>query len=116
MEPRHRRDLALPGPWPACAQSLLRQGAAWLHTGQQRAGDAGGDLLALAGGPILEARWDGRAWRTALEGRAVPGSPWEALEAHLPLGPWIGAATFELACHEGGLPHQRPEPGNLNIK
>lgn len=116
MEPRHRRDLALPGPWPACAQGLLRQGAAWLHTGQRRAGDEGGDLLALPRGPILEARWDGRAWRTTLDTRAVPGSPWEALEAHLGEGPWIGAATFELACHEAGLPHQNPESGSLGMR
>ncbi|HTL98352.1 MAG TPA: chorismate-binding protein, partial [Holophagaceae bacterium] len=111
MEPRHRRELALPGPWPACAQGLLRQGAAWLHTGLLRPGDAGGDLLALPGGPILEARWEREGWITTLDGDRLATSPWESIQAHLELGPWIGAATYELACWEAGLPHKEPEAG-----
>ncbi len=116
MEPCHRRDLALPGPWPACAQGLLRNGANWLHTGLQREGDEGGDLLFLPDGPILASHWDSGAWRTTLDGQAVPGSPWEALEAHLPLGPWVGAATFELACSEAGLAHKALPPGELGMR
>lgn len=116
MEPRHRLALALPGPWPACAQGLLRQGAAWLHTGLVRPGDEGGDLLALPDGPVLESRWAEGGWRTTFEGRAVEGSPWKALADSLPLGPWIGAATFELACAEAGLPHKAPAPGALGMR
>ncbi len=115
MKPRHRHDLRLPGPWPACAQGLLREGAAWLHTGQVRPGDEGGDLLVLPGGPVLESRWVDDAWRTTLDGDSVPGSPWEALEAHLALGPWIGAATYELACSEAGLPHKPPLEASLGM-
>ena len=116
MEPRHRRDLALPGPWPACAQGLLRQGSAWLHTGLQRGDDEGGDLLALPGGPVLASHWASGAWRTTLDDQPVLGSPWEALEAHLGLGPWIGGATYELACAEAGLPHKAPESGSLGMR
>jgi hypothetical protein len=116
MEPRHRHDLALPGPWPACAQGLLRSGSHWLHTGLQREGDEGGDLLVLPGGPILESHWQSGAWRTVLNGQAVQGSPWEALEAHLHLGPWTGAASFELACGEAGLPHKAPRPGDPGMR
>ena len=116
MEPRHRLDLSLPGPWPACAQELLRQGADWLHTGQIRLGDEGGDLLALPGGPVLESRWDGSAWRTTLGGEDLPGSPWEALEQVLPQGPWIGAAAYELTCSEAGLPHKAVETGFLGMR
>ena len=116
MEPRHRRTLALPGPWPACAQGLLRQGAAWLHTGLLRPGDAGGDLLVLPGGPLLETRHEEGGWVTRLDGERLDGSPWACLEAHLPLGPWIGAATYELACWEAGLPHQQPGPSALGMR
>lgn len=106
----------MPGPWPACAQSLLDQGSPWLHTGLQREDDEGGDLLALPGGPVLASHWASGAWHTALDGQPVPGSPWEALEAHLGLGPWIGAATYELACAEAGLPHKTPETGSLGMR
>src|SRR5690242_845898 len=116
MEPRHRRDLALPGPWPTCTQSLLRAGSDWLHTGLRREGDEGGDLLVLPGGPVLSSRWESGAWRTTLDGTRLPGSPWEALEAHLHLGPWVGAATYELACDEAGLPHKALEPGSLGMR
>ena len=116
MEPRHRLDLSLLGPWPACAQGLLRTGAAWLHTGQIRPGDGGGDLLALPGGAVLESRWDGKDWRSSLDGRPLPGSPWEVLQAALPDGPWIGAATYELACAEADHPFQAPEPGTLGMR
>ncbi|MBS1784880.1 MAG: anthranilate synthase component I family protein [Acidobacteria bacterium] len=115
MEPRHRRDLALPGPWPACAQGLLRQGAAWLHTGQIRPDDEGGDLLVLPDGPRLTSRWEAGAWRTRLDGHALPGSPWEALQACLTQGPWIGAATYELACSEAELPHRELPEGSLGM-
>ena len=110
LAPRHRRPFPLPGPWPACARDLLRQGAAWLHTG----GTDGG-LLALPGGPVLASRWTGSAWATALNGRTCPGSPWEALAAALDghPGPWVGAASFELACDEGGLPRHPLPPGTL---
>lgn len=112
--PPHRRPVALPGPWPACAQALLRDGAAWLHTGQDRPGDRGGDLLALPGGPRLETRWDGSAWVTTREGRRLPEAPWEALDAFRSEGlPLVGAATFELACAEGGHAHQSPPAGFL---
>ncbi|HXC16144.1 MAG TPA: anthranilate synthase component I family protein [Holophagaceae bacterium] len=116
MEPRHRQHLALPSPWPACAQGLLRAGSGWLHSGLRREGDEGGDLLVLPGGPLLASRWDSVAWRTTLDGAAVPGSPWEALEAHLHLGPWFGAATYELACAEASLPHKAPRHGSLGMR
>lgn len=116
MEPRHRQPLALPGPWPACAQGLLRAGAAWLHTGLRRPGDGGGDLLALPGGPVLESRWEGGRWTTRLDGAPLAGSPWEVLEASLPLGPWVGAATFELACAEADLPARPPAEGELGMR
>ncbi|WP_243321040.1 anthranilate synthase component I family protein [Geothrix sp. SG200] len=110
LTPRHRRPIPLPGPWPDCAQDLLRRGAAWLHTGC-----TGDGLLGLPGGPILASRWSGAAWASRLDGRPWPGSPWEALEAALPEhpGPWIGAASFELACDEASLPRQECAPGTL---
>lgn len=116
MEPRHRETLALPGPWPACTQGLLRQGAAWLHTGSLRPDDEGGDLLGLPGGSVLESRWEGSRWRTALDGNSLPGSPWEALESLLSKGPWVGAATYELACSEAGLPHKTLPEGSLGMR
>lgn len=109
LSPRHRQLLQLPGPWPACAQGLVRQGAAWLHTGDTDEG-----LLALPG-PALVSRWEGRTWDTRLGDRSLPGSPWEALACALARGsrPWIGAATFELACDEAGLPRKPLEAGTL---
>jgi len=109
LAPRHRLPLPLPGPWPACAQGLLQRGAAWLHTG-----DTGESLLALPG-PALVSRWDGRTWESRLGGGSQSGSPWEALAsavARQPF-PWIGAATFELACDEAGLPRKSLETGTL---
>lgn len=110
LAPRHRLPFPLPGPWPACARALLRAGAPWLHTG-----GTGDGLLGLPGGPQLTSRWSGPGWATHLEGRPCPGSPWEALEAALPVhpGPWVGAASFELACDEAGLPRQELAPGTL---
>lgn len=105
----------MPGPWPACAQGLIRQGAAWLHTGQNRPGDEGGDLLVLPDGPRLTSHWEAGSWRTRLDGRPLPGSPWEALQACLAQGPWIGAATYELACSEAELPHREPPEGSLGM-
>lgn len=107
LAPRHRQPLPLPGPWPACAAGLLRRGAAWLQTG-----GAGAGLLALRG-RTLTSRWNGEAWASRLDGTPLPGSPWDTLasvtETH---GiPWIGAASFELACDEAGLPRKALEPG-----
>jgi anthranilate/para-aminobenzoate synthase component I len=109
LAPRHRQPLQLPGPWPACAQELLRQGAAWLHSG-----DTGEGLLALPG-QALVSRWAGGAWQTWLGGGPLPGSPWEALAGAVARGscPWIGAATFELACDEAELPRKPLEAGAL---
>ena len=109
LAPRHRLPFQLPDPWPACAEGLLRAGAAWLHTGP-----TGEGLLALPG-PALTSRRDGQTWITALGERPLPGSPWTALESAVTEGPcpWIGAATFELACEEAGLPCKSPAPGQL---
>ena len=110
LSPRHRLPFPLPGPWPACAQALLRRGAAWLHTG-----GTGDGLLGLPCGPVLTSRWGGAAWVTDLNGQTRPGTPWEALESALQEhpGPWIGAASFELACDEASLPRQALPPGTL---
>jgi len=110
LTPRHRRPFPLPGPWPACARALLRRGAAWLHTG-----GTGEGLLGLPDGPVLASRWSGRAWTTFLDGQIRSGAPWVALEAALPEhpGPWIGAASFELACDEASLPRRALAPGTL---
>lgn len=110
------QPLKLPGPWPACAQGLLRRGAAWLHSGLAKAGDPGGDLLALPQGPVMESRWNGDGWSTTLDGAPCQGSPWELLQQELGRGPWVGAATYELACSEAGLPHQAPVPGALGMR
>lgn len=110
LSPRHRRPFLLPGPWPDCARALLRQGAAWLHTGS-----TGDGLLGMPGGPVLASRWSGASWTSLLAGNPRPGSPWEALEAALSEhpGPWVGAASFELACDEASLPRQDCAPGTL---
>lgn len=109
LVPRHRLSFPLPDPWPACAQGLLRDGAAWLHTG-----DTGESLLALTD-PALVSTWDGHGWRTWNGNSPIPGSPWEALEASVAgqSHPWIGAASFELACDEAGLPRKPLLPGSL---
>lgn len=113
LRPRHRLRFPLPGPWPACARALLSQGAPWLH-----GGDTGEGLLALPG-RALASHWDGQAWSTGWTDpgarESLPGSPWEALAravaAHS--GPWTGAASFELACDEAGLPRKPLPPGHL---
>ena len=109
LYPRYRQPLDLPGTWPACGQALLRDGAALLHSG-----DSGESLLALPGTP-LTSTWKGGRWTTELGGAPVSGSPWTALEAALAChpGPWIGAATFELACSEADLPHKQLKEGDL---
>lgn len=110
LAPRHRMPFPLPGPWPACAGNLLRMGAPCLLDGASSEG-----LLGLPGGPTLVSRWSGEAWITQLEGRPLPGGPWEALEGLLPQHPhpWVGAVTFELACDEAGLPRRELPPGTL---
>ena len=84
-------------------------GEPWLCLG------GAGDLLGRPGGAVLETRWTGSGWATALDGRPLPSSPWEALEETTRSGgaPWLGAATFELACAEADLPHRTPAPGTL---
>ncbi|MDP1832750.1 MAG: anthranilate synthase component I family protein [Geothrix sp.] len=107
--PRHRMPFQLPGPWPACAQGMLREGFPWLHTGH-----TGEGLLALPG-PVLTSTWNGHAWTTLLEQVPLPLSPWGALESALAAQslPWVGAATFELACDEANLPRKPLDPGHL---
>ena len=109
LVPDHRLPFQPPAPWPTCAQGLLKAGGAWLHTGP-----TGEGLLALPG-PVLTSSWDGQAWITRMEGLPLTHSPWEALAAALTKGPgpWIGAATFELACDEAGLPRKPLAPGQL---
>ena len=110
LSPRHRLPFPLPGPWPVGAGALLHRGAPWLQDGQ-----TGEGLLGLPGGPTLVSRWSGGAWETRFDGRTRPGSPWEALESVLSehSGPWLGAATYEIACDEAGLPRQGLTPGTL---
>ncbi|MBL0209923.1 MAG: anthranilate synthase component I family protein [Holophagaceae bacterium] len=109
LSPTHRQPMALPRPWPGCAQGLLRRGASWLH------GEGwGGDLLGLPAGPRLESRWNGHDWITTLDGRPEKGRPFDLLEQAAEAGhPWIGALSYELACWEAGLPHQVPSLGAL---
>ena len=77
LAPRHRQPFQLPGPWPACAQDLLRRGSPWLQ-----GGDTGEGLLALPG-PALTSTWDGQAWitraRWADACASPPGKPWSPL-------------------------------------
>ncbi|HJV22097.1 MAG TPA: anthranilate synthase component I family protein [Holophagaceae bacterium] len=110
LAPRHRVPFPLPGLWPGSARPLLMAGAPWLQDGA-----TGEGLLALSLGPALETRWNGRGWINRMGERECPGSPWEALAGALPgsPGPWVGAATFELACDEGGLPRRDLHPGAL---
>jgi len=109
LAPRHRQPLRLPGHWPDCAPGLLRHSAAWLHTG-----DSGESLLVMPG-KTLVSRWDGQAWVTQLDGVPLAGSPWEALASTVARQsfPWVGAASFELACDEAGHPRQPLEVGAL---
>lgn len=97
----------LPGPFPP--RALLQDGAPWLHTA------GGGDLVGLSGGPVLETRWTGAEWATTLDGVPLGAAPWEALEGAVQAQgcPWVGAASFELACAEAGLPHRTPAAGTL---
>lgn len=109
LTPRHRLPFQLPGSWPGCAQSLLGQGAAWLHSG-----DSGEGLLALPG-QALVSRWDGQGWVTLEGSNPVPHSPWNALEGSVKEHPcpWVGAVSFELACDEAGLPRKHLAVGSL---
>ncbi|MBK9795981.1 MAG: anthranilate synthase component I family protein [Holophagaceae bacterium] len=109
LRPRHRRPFQLPGPWPACVKDLLPQGGAWLQ-----AGDTGEGLLALPG-PALASTWDGQAWITQLGEQVLELPPWAALESVLGQepGPWLGAASFELACDEAALTRKPLVAGTL---
>ncbi len=109
LAPRHRLPFQLPGPWPMCALGMLRDGAPWLHSG-----DTGEGLLALPG-PSLTTTWDGQAWVTCMDGDRLPQAPWQSLEGTLKTHPypWVGAASFELACDEAGLPRKLLNPGHL---
>ena len=115
LKTRHCLPIKTSFPWSRLALQWARHGAQWLHTGVDGPLGAGGDLLGLPGGPILETRWSGSTWTTTLEGRALPHPPWEALAWAVESQglPWIGAATFELACSEAGLPHHPLAPGTL---
>ena len=111
LSPSHRQPLALPRPWPACAQGLLRDGASWLH-----GHGWDGDLLALPVGPLLESRWSEHRWITTLDDREELGHPFDILERTTAFGhPWVGALSYELACSEAGLPHKDPEAGALGL-
>lgn len=82
---------------------LLGMGSPWLHLGNPDT-----SLLGLAGGAVLTSRWTGQDWASHLSGRPLAGTPWEALafaQSQHP-GPWVGAATYELACDEAGLPRK----------
>ena len=109
LVPRHCQPFQLPGPWPGCATGLLRQGGVWLHSG-----DTGEGLLARPG-LALTSTWDDRAWISRLGGALLDLSPWEALASALGGQgcPWIGAASFELACDEAALPRQPLDAGSL---
>ena len=109
LAPRHRLPFQLPGPWPACAQGMLREGAPWLHTG-----DTGEGLLALSG-PTLTSSWNGLTWTSRIGKTSLPRTPWEALEVAVEgqPHPWVGAASFELACDEADLPRKSLPPGHL---
>ncbi len=111
LNPSQRQPVALPRPWPACAQGLLRDGASWLHGNGWE-----GDLIALPGGPLLESRWNGHRWITTLDDREELGQPFDILERVATIGhPWVGALSYELACSEAGLPCQDPETGTLGL-
>lgn len=109
LKPGHILPISdpLPGPFPPL--TLVQDGAPWLHT------PGGGDLAGLPGGPVLETRWTGARWATTLDGVLLAAAPWEALEGVVQAHgcPWVGAATFELACAEAGLPHGTPAVGTL---
>ena len=109
LSPRHRLPFRLPGAWPGCLAGLARQGAPWLYTG-----DTGEGFLALPG-PVLTSTWEGGAWTTRLSGQEVDRGPLEALESAVATQglPWVGAASFELACDEAGLPRKDLPPGHL---
>ena len=109
LKPRHCLPIHGPEASPSPPRPDGPTGAAWLHTG------GGGEWVVPSGGPVLETRWSGDAWITTLDGRPAAGSPWDALEAAVQAGglPWVGAATFELACAEAGLPHPTPAAGSL---
>ena len=102
LAPRHRLPIRLPGPWPPRV-------AAWLCSG-----DRGASLFALQDA-VFATRWQQGSWRTTLEGTPLLGSPWEALEACMNVAacPWMGAATYELACDEAGLPRKPLLEGTL---
>ena len=77
-------------------------------------GDTGEHLLAWTGSR-LASYWNGHTWVSQWEGALLHGSPWSILESLLPTvaSPWIGAASFELACDEAGLPRKALPLGQL---
>ena len=103
LSPRHRLPFRPPGPWPYATRPPL------LHSG-----DTGTGLLGLEG-PVLTTTWEEGAWRSTLAGRSLDLPPWEALAVAVASGPhpWVGAASFELACDEADLPRQPLPPGTL---
>ena len=109
LRPSHRR----PGPpisvqeaWAALPPDL---GAVWLQDGQT------GEALLAAADLCLASHWIHGAWQTKLDGAPWPGSPWDALAEALRASahPWIGAATYELACDEAGHPRKPLPEGTL---
>lgn len=109
LKPLYQMPFQLPEPWPLGAEAILEQGGWWLHSG-----DRGDGLLAFPG-PALRTRWSPSGWVSHRAGRAVEGSPWVALADCVSGGrwPWVGAATFELACDEAGLPRKPLAHGTL---
>jgi anthranilate/para-aminobenzoate synthase component I len=88
---------------------MLRDGASFLH-----GGDTGEGFLGLPGSS-LTSEWDGQAWITRLDGDRLSQPPWQSLEEALRRHPypWIGAASFELACDEADLSRKPLNPGYL---
>ncbi len=102
LAPLHRLPVFLPGPKPPHL-------AAWLCSGDRASS------LYIIHNEVFTSRWRGGSWLSRLGGIPVPGSPWEALEAsvHQTACPWVGAATYELACDEAGLPRKPLAEGTL---
>lgn len=110
LAPRHRLPIQLPNPWPSSARASIHLGGMpWLCDAS-----TGESLWALPGS-ALTSTWDGHQWVTRLGAEGVPKGPWDALEAAVEgaAHPWVGAASFELACDQAGLPRKPLRPGTL---